>query len=116
MSVLDAILQKYMIEGPETIGDGDVSQVIGIDNREAEFGIQLNYINGASPSLTVYLQTSVDGVTFVDVADSDQLIEDVSGTLLYDIAGMGPNYIRLRFEGTGTFEVTNALYSARRRH
>jgi len=116
MSVLDSILQKYLIEGPETIGDGDVSQIIDISNREDEFGIQLDYINGASPSLTIYLQTSVDGITFVDVADSDQLIEDASGTIIYDVAGMGPNFIRLRFEGTGTFEVSNALYSGKRRH
>ena len=114
--VLDAILKKYMIEGPVTIGDGDFSEVIDIDNREAEFGIQIDYVNGVSPNITIYLQTSVDGKTFVDVSDSDQLINDASGTILYDIAGMGPSFIRLRFEGTGSLDITQALYSARRRH
>ena len=114
--VLDAILKKYMIEGPVTISDGDFSEVIDIDNREAEFGIQVDYVNGISPNITIYLQTSVDGVTFVDVTDSDQLISDASGTILYDIDGMGPSFIRLRFEGTGSIDIPQALYSARRRH
>jgi hypothetical protein len=113
---LDAILKKIMIDGPVLIEDGYISDVIDIDNREAEFGIQIDYLNGISPNLTIYLQTSVDGQTFVDVADSDQLITDASGTLLYDIAGMGPSFIRLRVEGTGSFEISQALYSARRRH
>lgn len=115
-SKLDAILKKIMIQGPEEITDGYVSQRLDIDNREAEFGIQVNYANGISTNLTIYLQTSVDGITFVDVSDSDQLITDSSGVVLYDVAGMGPSYIRLRFEGTGSMDVIQALYSGRARH
>ena len=116
MSVLDAILKKHMIQGPETIGDGDYSSVVDIDNREGEFGIQVNYVNGVNPNITVTVETSVDGVSFVAVVDSDQLISDASGTLLYDVAGMGPSFIRLAFAGTGSLDITNAIYSARRRH
>jgi len=116
MGVLDAILKVKMIEGPVTVEDGYVSKAITIDNREAEFGIQVDYVNGISPNLTIYVQTSVDGITFADVTDSDELLNNTSDTIIYDIAGMGPSYLRLRFAGTGSIDVTAANYSARRRH
>lgn len=115
-NVLDAIIKKIIIDGPETVSDGYVSEKITVDNREAEFGIQLDYTNGISPNLTLWLQTSVDGITFADVTDSDQLLVNAADTVIYDIAGMGPSYLRLRFEGTGSIDVTVARYSARRRH
>jgi hypothetical protein len=114
--VLDAILKIKLIEGPVTVEDGYVSKTITIDNREAEFGIQIDYVNGISPNLTVYVQTSVDGISFVDVTDSDQLLTNASDTIIYDIAGMGPSYLRLRFAGTGSIDVTGANYSGRKRH
>ena len=116
MGVLDAILKKVIIEGPVTVSDGYTSQIITVDNREAEFGIQVDYVNGISPNLTIYVQTSVDGITFADVSDSDQLLTNAADTVIYDIAGMGPSYLRLRFEGTGSIDVTAARYSGRRRH
>ena len=115
-NVLDAILKIILIDGPVNVSDGYTSKIITIDNREAEFGIQLDYVNGISPNLTLHVQTSVDGITFADVTDSDQLLTNASDTVIYDVAGMGPSYLRLRFEGTGSIDVTVARYSARRRH
>lgn len=114
--VLDALLKKKLIDGPETITDGYVSEAIDIDNREDEFSVQINWDSGVSPDLTVYLQVSTDSVNFVDVEDSDQLLNQADGTHIYDVNGTGTSYLRLRFEGTGSIDVQLAQYSAKRRH
>ena len=113
--VLDALLKKKLIDGPETITDGYVSEAIDIDNREDEFAIQIDWDSGAAPNLTVTVELSSDGNTFVP-SDADQLIFDVDGTHLFDISGTGASYLRLSFSGTGSIDVLSARYSAKRRH
>jgi hypothetical protein len=115
-NVLDAILKKIMIDGPVTVNSGYISQVVDIDGREGEFSIQLTYQNSVAPALTVRIQTSNDLQNWVDVDNSEQDIDNAADTMIWDIAGMGTSYIRLIISGTGSSDVVQALYVAKRRH
>ena len=113
--VLDALLKKKLIDGPETVTDGYVSESIDIDNREDEFAIQIDWDSGVAPNLTVTVELSSDGNTFVP-SEAYQLLSDVDGTHLFDISGTGASFLRLVFSGTGSIDVIQAIYSAKRRH
>lgn len=114
--VLDGILKKT-IEENFTVNTEYVSERVDIDNREEEFSIQLNYSNGVNVDMVIKLEASVDGENFSEITDSDQNITDSTGTHIYDIAGSGVIYIRVKIEvNTGSIDIDKLIYSARRRH
>lgn len=115
-NVLDATVKKVMIDGPVTVNSGYISQVVDIDGREGEFSIQLTYQNSVAPALTVKVQTSNDAQNWADVDNSEQNIDNAADTMIWDIAGMGTSYIRLIISGTGSSDVVEALFVAKRRH
>jgi hypothetical protein len=115
--VLDGILKKT-IEENFTVNTEYLSERIDIDNREQEFSIQLNYSNGdGSVDMTIKLEASIDGENFSEITDSDQSITDDTGTHIYDIAGSGVIYLRVKIEvNAGSIDIDELLYSAKRRH
>jgi len=115
--VLDAIVKKLIVEGPEAAGDGFISDAVDIDGIEGAFSIQFDYDGGVAVSLTLYLQVSTDGVTFVDFTGSEQAITDASGTHIWDLPeGTGTSFLRLRIEGSGSIDIQKVLLSGKRRH
>jgi hypothetical protein len=116
-AILDAILKKDILIGPETVNAEFFSPSIDIDNREDEFGVLFSYENGASVNMTLWLQVSPDNITWFDVADSDQLITDPSGNHFWDVAGTGASFLRVRVEvASGSIDISKIFYSAKRRH
>lgn len=114
--VLDGILKKT-IEEDFTVNTEYVSERVDIDNREEEFSIQLNYSNGVNVDMVIKLEASVDGENFSEITDSDQNITDSTGTHIYDIAGSGVIYIRVKIEvNTGSIDIDKLIYSGKRRH
>lgn len=114
--VLDGILKKT-IEEDFTVNTEYLSERIDIDNREEEFSIQLNYSNGVNVDMIIKLEASVDGENFSEITDSDQNITDSTGTHIYDIAGSGVIYIRVKIEvNTGSIDIDKLIYSGKRRH
>lgn len=115
--VLDGILKK-IVEENYTVNAEYVSERIDIDNREQEFSIQVLYSNGnGSVDMVIKLQASIDGENFSDITDSDQVITDDQGSHVYDVAGSGVIYIRVKIEvNNGSIDVDKILYSAKRRH
>ena len=114
--VLDGILKKT-IEENFTVNTEYVSERVDIDNREEEFSIQLNYSNGVNVDMVIKLEASVDGENFSEITDSDQNITDSTGTHIYDIAGSGVIYIRVKIEvNTGSIDIDKLIYSGKRRH
>lgn len=114
--VLDGILKKT-VEENFTVNTEYVSDRIDIDNREDEFSIQILYSNGINVDMVLKLEVSVDGENFSEVTDSDQTITDSAGSHIYDIAGSGVIFMRVKIEvNTGSIDVDKILYSARRRH
>lgn len=114
--VLDGLLKKT-IEENFTVNTEYLSDKVDIDNREDEFSIQINYSNGVNVDMVIKLEASVDGINFSEITDSDQNITDSSGTHIYDIAGSGVIYIRVKIEvNTGSIDIDKLIYSGKRRH
>ena len=116
-AILDAVLKEQLIEGPETINATYVSEAIDIENREMEFSIQAVYENGVATDMIWALEVSNNGTSWSEVTDSQQAFSDPSGSIIYDLAGMGPTFVRLKVIVTaGTIDLTEILYIGRRRH
>lgn len=115
--VLDAILKKDILVGPETVNAAYESPSIDIDNREDEFGVLFSYDNGSAVNMTLWLQVSPDNINWFDVADSDQVITDPSGNHFWDITGTGSSFLRVRVAVTaGSIDISKIFYSGKRRH
>jgi len=115
--VLDGILKKIILEGPETINSDYESPSIDIDNREAEFGVLFTYENGSSVNMTLWLQISPDNQNWFDVKDSDQLITDVSGNHYWDFSGSSASFLRVKVVvSSGSIDISKISYNGKRRH
>jgi hypothetical protein len=115
--VLDAIRLKEILDGPETVNALWISPSFSLDDREDEFSIQVNYDNGVSPSMSLILQISSDNINFADITESAQSITDSSGSHIWDIAGSGALFARIKIAVTsGALDVTRIFYAAKQRH
>jgi hypothetical protein len=115
--ILDAIRLKEILEGTETVNVEWYSDSFSLDNRENEFSIQINYENGSTPNMSFILQISSDNVNFADIIESTQAISDVSGGHIWDIAGSGALYARVKIAvAAGSIDVTRIFYAGKQRH
>jgi hypothetical protein len=115
--ILDAIRLKEILDGPETVNALWVSPSFSLDDREDEFSIQINYDNGSSPAMSFILQISSDNINFADIVESAQSVTDSSGSHIWDIAGSGALYARVKIDvSSGALDVTRIFYAAKQRH
>ena len=115
--ILDAIRLKEILEGTETVNMEWTSPSLSLDNREEEFSIQINYENGVSPNMSFVLQVSSDNISFGDIVESTQAVSDASGSHMWDVAGSGALYARIKIAVTsGSIDVTRIFYAGRQRH
>ena len=115
--ILDAIRLKEILDGPETVNAQWTSPAFSLDDREDEFSIQVNYDNGVSPAMSLILQISSDNINFADIVESAQSVTDASGSHIWDIAGSGALYARVKIAVTsGALDVTRIFYAAKQRH
>jgi hypothetical protein len=115
--ILDAIRLREILEGTETVNVDWTSPSFSLDNREDEFSIQVNYENGSSVNMSLILQISSDNINFADIVESAQPISDPSGSHIWDIAGSGALYARVRvLVSSGSIDVTRIFYAGKQRH
>lgn len=115
--VLDNIRKKVVFDNTESVSVEWNSPLFSLDDREGEFSIQVDYQNGITPDVDLVLQFSVDGINFADIKDFDQKVSDESGTHIWDIAGTGANYGRVKVKvNSGSIDVTRIYYSGKQRH
>lgn len=115
--ILDAIRLKEILEGTETVNVDWFSPSFSLDNREDEFSIQVNYENGVAPNMSFILQISSDNINFADITESAQPIGDASGSHIWDIAGSGALYARVKIAvSAGSIDVTRIFYAGKQRH
>ena len=115
--ILDGIRLKEVLDGTETVNVEWTSPSISLDDRENEFSIQINYENGSSPNMSFVLQISSDNVNFADIVESVQAISDASGSHIWDIAGSGALYARVKIVvAAGSIDVTRIFYAGKQRH
>jgi hypothetical protein len=122
MSVLDIIRRKNLLEAPETITTNWASQSASLDDRADEFSVSLKYENGSSVEMRVWLQLSNDNENFGDITDNDGQpayvdITDDEGVVIFDLAGSGAQFVRLRIEVTaGSIDAVDIKFLARQFH
>lgn len=115
--VLDNIRLKEIISEPQTVNVTWVSPSVSLDDRENEFSISVFYENGAAVDMVLSLQFSADNINFGEVTESLKAITDSSGTHMWDVAGSGAPYARVKIEvNAGSIDVTRIFYSAKQRH
>lgn len=114
--VLDRIRKLALIKSGEIVSDGFVTRETSADLLEGSFGIQYTYESLSGGDLTSTIEVSIDGVNFAEVPETNQLLTDPSGSHIYDISSTGVSLIRVRFTGTGSMILTDALMVGSRRH
>lgn len=115
--VLDAIRLQEILDGTETVNVDWVSPSFSLDDREDEFSIQINYANGSSPNMSFILQISSDNINFADIQESVQPVSDNSGSHIWDIAGSGALFARVKIAvAGGSLDITRIFYAGKQRH
>jgi hypothetical protein len=115
--ILDSIRLKEILEGTETVNVDWFSPSFSLDDRENEFSIQIIYTNGFAPSMSFVLQVSSDNINFADITESVQAISDTSGSHIWDVAGSGALYARVKIAvSAGSIDVTRLFYAGKQRH
>jgi hypothetical protein len=115
--ILDTVLRKVVLDGPETVNADFESESFDISKAESSFAVTFNYDSGSSVNMNLYLQVSTDNSTFVDVDGSSQNISDASGTHIWDVDGSGAVYARVRIEVvTGSIDIQSIYFDGKRRH
>lgn len=111
MAVLDQIRKRQLISAPETVNADWTSPSTSLDDRSGAFSISVKYENGASVDMKVYIQLSNDDEAFGDIEESEVIITDDTGTVIFDLEGSGAQYARIRIEVTdGSIDVLEVKY------
>lgn len=122
MSQLDVIRKKNLIEAPENVSTDWASPSASLDDRADEFSISIKYENGTGVDMKVWFQLSNDNENFADVEDvvsGDPFvaITDSEGVVIFDLAGSGALFARVRIEViAGSVDVVEAKFLARQYH
>jgi hypothetical protein len=115
--ILDAIRLKEILQGAQTVNVEWYSPSFSLDDRENEFSIQINYDSGVAPNMSFTLQISSDNINFANITESVQNISDTSGSHIWDIAGSGALYARIKIAvSAGSIDVTRIFYAGKQRH
>lgn len=115
--VLDTLIIDEVVTTPTTINTTTTFDAVDISKKEDAFSIMLTYDNGSSVNMTLFVEVSVDGVTFSRIDDADQTITDDTGSMIWDFNDSGTNYMRVGIEVTaGSIDVNKVAFSQRRRH
>lgn len=115
--VLDQIRKVVIVPTPETVTTDWATEAASLDDRDGAFSLYIKYANGSGVNMTVWLQMSVNGTDWANVPDTDEVITDNSGMVIYDVDGSGTQYVRIAIVVTaGSIDVTEGLYSASQWH
>lgn len=119
MTVITQRKKKLLIEAPETVTMTWTSPFISIDDRVGAFSILFKYANGVAADMKVYVQLSdtEEDADFTTVTESEAIINDASGNVLYDLNGSGAQYLRILVEVTaGTIDVETIRFTGSQFH
>jgi hypothetical protein len=115
--IIDNIRVRELVDQAETVNVDWTSPSFSLDDREAEFSVAVYYENGSSVNMVLSLQVSADNINFADITESFQAITDDSGSHIWDIAGSGAPYARVKVTVLGgSIDVTRILYTGKQRH
>lgn len=105
MSRITNLLKRYMFQN-ETINDNYVAKFIDVSETALSYVIQFDYRNGSGDvDIILAVEASADGVSFAPFTENTVNITDDLGTIIFDVAGSGAEFVRLAIEHTaGSFD------------
>lgn len=116
-NVLDMILIEDLVTSPITVNTDYTSEAVDLTFREAAFSIQVDYDGGVGVNMNLYLEYSVDGVTYVRNNDDDIPVSDPTHTHIWDIEESGVAYLRVGIEVlAGSIDLQQIIIKQKRRH
>lgn len=120
MSQLDKIRKKDLVPTAVTVNTDWATESASLDNRAGAFSLSIKYENGSGGvNMTTWLEMSITGEdgSWAQVADTDIVITDNDGTIIYDVDGSGSQFVRIAIVVTsGSIDVVSGLYSASQYH
>jgi hypothetical protein len=119
MSQVDQIRKVEIIETPETVNTDWSSPSWSLDDRFGEFSLQIKYINGSTPDVRIYLQVcnTNEDADFATIIETEAIVTDNSGTIVYDLNGSGVSFMRVRIVvNSGSIDVARIFYVAQQAH
>lgn len=116
-NILDAIVKRKLVDGPESISSDFTTNSMDISGVENTFSVQVDYSNGVGLDMDLYLEVSTNGQSFSRVSESLQNVTDATGTHIWDVSEMGVNYLRIALVvNSGSCDVDEIEVSGKRRH
>lgn len=119
MTIITQRKKKLLIEAPEIVTGTWTSPYVSIDDRVGAFSVLFRYANGIGADMKVYVQLSdtMEDADFATVVETEAIINDASGNILYDLNGSGAQYLRILVEVTaGTIEVETIRFTGSQFH
>lgn len=114
---LDSIIKHKYVEGPLAISEDYTTEHFDISGQEGSLSVQVDYSEGASLSMTLYIEVSTNGRSFSRIEESGQTVSDSSGTHIWDITEVGIVYMRVALVvNSGSCTIDEIQLSAKRRH
>lgn len=115
--ILDNIVRKVVVKGPEAVNSTWESPVFAVDEIEDGFSVELVYDSGVAVDMKAYLQFSNNKVSFSTDTESEIPFTDTDGTLLFDINDTATLFCRVLIEVTaGSISIESIELSGKRRH
>lgn len=115
--VLDAIVKKKILEGPESISSTTITESFDMSGVENAFSIQIEYLNGIGLDMDLFLEVSTNGQSYSRIDESIQNVTDTSGSHIWDVSEQGVNFIRVAFViNSGSCDIEVVEFSGKRRH
>lgn len=114
---LDTILIEELVSTPTTVNSDFVTSEVDLTFREAAFSIQVDYDGGIGVSMTLYIEYSVDGITYVRDVENDIPVSDPTHTHIWDIEETGTAFLRVGVEvAAGSADFQSIIIKQKRRH
>jgi hypothetical protein len=116
-NLLDILRIRELVEVPTTVNTDYISDSVDLSFREAAFSIQVDYDNGIGVDMTLYVEYSVDGNTYVRDTENDVIVSDATHTHIWDIEETGTAFMRVGIEvRSGSIDLQQILVKQKRRH
>lgn len=116
---VDQINVKNIVPSPVTVNTDWATDKASLDDLFGAFMIYIKYDNGVGATITATLQMSPTGEDsdWANVADTDVVITDSSGTVSYDVSGSGMQWVRIKLTvAAGSIDVTSGDFRGTQAH
>ena len=94
---------------------GQSEKTVDTSKTEDNILVSMSYANGVGNDIVFSIEGSADNLVFSAITDTQVTVTDTSGTITWDLSGIRPNYMRLKWTvNAGTMDIQATLFGGRR--